>query len=143
LRGYFGGRSEQRNFLFQKQVGVDLLGRVEFLFVRIREHRSETKRAVVIPLHFERFLVAPQFALPALAGKDHMDVAAGQDSAALFGVPSVLEPAAPKPIGPSGLLGFAIEDFYILLEPRIGLNDEIAVESALRRPFDRSFGRER
>src|SRR6516164_6775973 len=72
-----------------------------------------------------------------------MDVAAGQNSTPFFRIPSILWPSAPEPVGPSGFFRFTIENLDVLLEPRIRLDDEVSVESALGRPFDRALGRER
>src|ERR1700735_2437309 len=74
LRGHFRRRPEQRHFLLQKQRRIDFFRRIEFLLIRIGEYRGKAERAVIVPLHFERFLVAFQFAFAIVAGKDHMHV---------------------------------------------------------------------
>src|SRR5260370_10596448 len=140
---HVGRRAEKCNLLLQQRVGADLLVQIYWRLALFREYRGKAERAVVIPLQFESGTEAFQLALRMAAGQQQVNVARGGDPATLLRIPSVLGASAVQPIGPSMLFGFLEVKLDVLAQTRSDLCDEVTVDTALRRPFDRTLGRKR
>src|SRR5216684_3259007 len=143
LGAHVGRRAEKCDLLLQQRVGADLLVQVYRRLALFREYRGEAERAVVVPLQFETRTEAFELALRIAAGQQQVNVARGGDPATLLRIPSVLGAPAVQPIRPSMLFGFLEVKLDVLAQTRSDFCDEVTVDTALRRPFDRTLGRKR